>query len=272
MHFTREPIIETIITPKEGYKISIKNSKGGSAEEYLVDAVEVISFGQTFFYRSLERPKSFLLPVSDYELSEVKELRLVVKNPTVDKLIKIAGGKETAPHYHQPAKQAKVQQPQQQPQQQHEEEGEEEPKLEGAATPAAGAAKRDRKRQRRGKRVSQEEKGALAKESAPGEEVLPLAPVIFSSLLTPPDTLISDTLFRPKETTVKNLETPMAEPGSIHDFVEDYHDPLFSAPLVMEKEDQGLVSEEPRRGEHLEDHHELMEEIPDSLNDHTHLH
>ena len=94
MHFTRDPIIETIITPKEGYKLSIKSSKGAALEEYLVDAVEVISFGQTFFYRSLERPKSFLLPVSDYELAEVKEVRLAVKNPGIDKLIKIAGGKE----------------------------------------------------------------------------------------------------------------------------------------------------------------------------------
>ena len=37
MHFTREPIIETVITPKEGSKLLIRNSKGGGKEDYFVD-------------------------------------------------------------------------------------------------------------------------------------------------------------------------------------------------------------------------------------------
>lgn len=49
MNFTREPIIETIITPKDGYKLVVRNSKGDSQEEYHVDAVEVVSFGHSFF-------------------------------------------------------------------------------------------------------------------------------------------------------------------------------------------------------------------------------
>lgn len=93
MNFTREPIIETIISPKEGYKLLVKCSKGGSNEEYSVDAVEVVSFGQSFFFRSQERPKSFLVPVSDYEIVEVKETRVVLKSPSVEKAIKIGGGK-----------------------------------------------------------------------------------------------------------------------------------------------------------------------------------
>lgn len=93
MNFTREPIIETIITPRDGCKLTIRNSKGGSQEEYFVDAIEVVSFGQSMFFRSQERPKSFLLPVTDYEVVEAKETRVVLKNAPLEGNIKIGGGK-----------------------------------------------------------------------------------------------------------------------------------------------------------------------------------
>jgi len=94
MNFTREPIIESIITPREGFKLTIKNSKGGN-EEYVVDAIEVVSFGrEAVFYRCLERPKAFLLPVGDYIVVETKETRVVLKNASIEKNIKIAGGKK----------------------------------------------------------------------------------------------------------------------------------------------------------------------------------
>lgn len=93
MNFTREPIIETVITPKDGYKLTIRNSKGGSQEEYSVDAIEIVSFGQSMFFRSQERPKTFLLPVTDYEVVEVKETRVVLKNTPLEGSIKIGGGK-----------------------------------------------------------------------------------------------------------------------------------------------------------------------------------
>jgi hypothetical protein len=94
VNFTREPIIETIITPKEGCKLLIRNSKvSGNEESYLVDAVEVVTFGLSFFFRSLERPKSFLVPVHDYEVVEVKETRLALKNVSMERSIKIGGGK-----------------------------------------------------------------------------------------------------------------------------------------------------------------------------------
>ena len=73
MDFTREPIIETIITPKEGYKLVIRSSTSAGQEEYFVDAVEIVAFGHALFFRSLERPKAFLVPVSDYEVLEVRE-------------------------------------------------------------------------------------------------------------------------------------------------------------------------------------------------------
>ena len=94
MDFTREPIIQTVITPKEGRKIVVRSSKNSGQEEYFVDALEVVSFGSAIFYRSLERPKSFLVPVSDYEVLEVREARMVLKNVGVDRAIKIGGGRD----------------------------------------------------------------------------------------------------------------------------------------------------------------------------------
>ena len=96
MNFTREPIIETIVSPKDGFKLCIRNSKVSGSEEFFVDAVEVVSFGSSFFFRGLERPKPFLVPVSDYEIFEVKETRVILKNVSHDKNIKIGGGREAS--------------------------------------------------------------------------------------------------------------------------------------------------------------------------------
>lgn len=96
MHFTREPIIETIISPREeGYKLLVRNTKGEKAEEYYVDAVEVVSFGRAFFFRSLEKPKAFLVPTGDYEVLEVREARIALKNVSHERSIKIGGGRES---------------------------------------------------------------------------------------------------------------------------------------------------------------------------------
>lgn len=96
MDFTREPVIETVITPKEGCKLVIRNSKGTGQEEYFVDAVEVITFSQAIFFRSLERPKPFIVPASDYEVLEVREARIVLKNVGLDRSIKIGGGRDAS--------------------------------------------------------------------------------------------------------------------------------------------------------------------------------
>ncbi|MEM1282311.1 MAG: hypothetical protein AAGG81_02015 [Chlamydiota bacterium] len=94
MDFTRQPIIETVITAKEGCKLVIRSSKSAGQEEYFVDAIEVVSFGSTFFFRSQEKPKSFLVPASDYEVLEVREARMVLKNVGMNRSIKIGGGKD----------------------------------------------------------------------------------------------------------------------------------------------------------------------------------
>ncbi|MFT4552638.1 MAG: hypothetical protein ACI9S8_001264 [Chlamydiales bacterium] len=94
VNFTREPIIETIITSKEGYKLVVRNSKASGQEEHLVDALEVVSFGYAFFFRSPDRPKAFLVPVTDYEVLEVRETRIVVKHVALERNIKIGGGRD----------------------------------------------------------------------------------------------------------------------------------------------------------------------------------
>ena len=94
MYFTRDPIIETVITPREGYKISIRSSVSDAKDEYLVESVEVVSFGPALFFRSLEKPNPFLLPVIAYSVVEIKEVRMVLKNIAVEKSIKITGNKE----------------------------------------------------------------------------------------------------------------------------------------------------------------------------------
>ncbi len=209
MDFTREPIIETVITPKEGCKLVVRSSKSSAQEEYFVDAVEVVSFGNSFFFRSLERPKAFLVPASDYEILEVREARMVLKNVGLDRSIKIGGGRET------PAKAPK------------EVEKVEQPLAEApVAAEAAAEGRLDKKRDRRSRyrrRRGREE--TVTKEGA-GEEaaeevekielaeprkaeagveggfeevvVAPPSPLL-SSLLPPPPTLISETIARYKD-------------------------------------------------------------------------
>ena len=94
MNFTREPIIETIITPRDGCRLVIRSSRQDTQEEFTVDAVEVVSFGHALFFRSLEKPRPFLVPVGDYEVVEVKESRVVLKNAQFERTIKIGGGRE----------------------------------------------------------------------------------------------------------------------------------------------------------------------------------
>lgn len=109
MNFTREPIIETVITPREGCKLVVRNSKGMTQEDYYVDAIEVVSFGHSFFFRSQERPKSFLVPVGDYEVLELKETRMVLKNVSNDRSIKIGGGRDAVtPRREEPVRREEV--------------------------------------------------------------------------------------------------------------------------------------------------------------------
>jgi hypothetical protein len=208
--FTREPIIQTVITPKEGCKIVVRSSKNSGQEEFFVDAVEVVSFGTAIFFRSLERPKSFLVPASDYEILEVRETRMVLKNVGIDRAIKIGGGRdatvrggrEPSHDKHESVSEVEAEQ------------ANEESKGEAKAEPARLDKKRDRRRNARRRRGRDEllpkegdeeasaqedsENAPLSKsEHSVGEvhEALPLTSVL-TSLLPPPPTLISETIAR----------------------------------------------------------------------------
>ena len=64
-------------------------------EEHFVGAIEVVTFGAASFFRSLERPKPFIVPVTDYEVIEVREQRLVLKAKMPDGgSVKIGHGHE----------------------------------------------------------------------------------------------------------------------------------------------------------------------------------
>ncbi len=244
MDFTREPIIETVITPKEGYKIVVRSSKNPGSEEYFVDAVEVVTFGSCSFFRSLERPKAFLVPVSDYEILEVREARIVLKNVGLERSIKISGGKERenkpkevkeerAPQETQPLTPAEQKQPD-----------------------SRDGRRRDRRRQGRRRR---EDDVALPKEGAsphdeqkieltpPSQdstgltaESQPIAQSILSSLLTPPPTLISETLKSYKENALFKeafYTKEELEQGKGKDIVEEIVEPQAPVDSISEFEE-----------------------------------
>ncbi len=192
MNFTREPIIETIITPRDGCKLIIRSSKQGSEEEFSVDAVEVVSFGQALFFRSLEKPHPFLVPVSDYEVVEAKENRVVLKNAQYERTIKIGGGREGSLRKDDEEEQAL-------PVALEEEIAEESEPVQGD--------RKQRDRHRRRRRRSHEEREEMkqrVEEHSPTptpvpHKTEPSTPPSFTHLIPPPTTLISDTIHKYKE-------------------------------------------------------------------------
>lgn len=321
MDFTREPIIESVITPKEGCTLAVRSSKGTGQEEYFVDAVEVVTFGNALFFRSLERPKNFLLPVSDYEILEVRETRLVLKNVGLDRSIKIAGGREASLRTVGRGTQEKTEAPvqiaaeaavQAAPKVQNPEEVE-----------VKGDVKLDKKRDRRrnykrkkGRDEQLEEEGTKQQEGAaasekpsiesdnhaePSKESLVgvALPVVFSSLLPPPSTLISETIARYKdnalfrgafftkdETAVESSHAVAAENLEIdHPQLELPHEedaielpsisldlPAYTPPEMSEEEQERIYQE--RRGlrlkrnrDHLEKVHEQKNELLEDYNE-----
>lgn len=245
MNFTREPIIETIISAKEGYKLSIKSSKAAGGEEYLVSAVEVVSFGGSFFYRSGERPKVFFLPANDYEIVEVRETRLLIKQPSIEKSIKIGGGKESSTRRREDRIESTTTQ---------EVELREDVEVPTATeeTPAV-AQKRERRRHRRGRRGGDETKAVPVPTHEEGEiavsesdQSAPTQPSPLNHLLQPPEGLISDTLKKYK----KSEELPTA-PGIVEELASHIEhsvgDDILFAPLGPETpaSDPELISESP---------------------------
>lgn len=205
MNFTREPLVETVITPKDGHKLVIRNSKGGGQEEFFVDAVEVISFGNSCFFRSLEKPKCFLVPVSDYEVLEVRETRMLLKTPASERGIKIAGGREAV--LKPPAKEVKA-----------EEEAVEAEEEAAPSTEGRPEKRRERKRYRkkRGKAELEEEVETAEMPFAEEERR-----VEKPSLIPPPSTLISESLARYKTSAPPSDEEPEEESRQLASFDDE---------------------------------------------------
>lgn len=264
MDFTREPIIETVITPKDGWTLVVRSSKNAGQEEYFVDAVEVITFGGAVFFRSRERPKSFMVPVSDYEVLEVRETRLVLKNVGIDRSIKIGGGRDSSKGHKESASEKADKQPQPQnpipiPQTpmpieveapsasiaSGDAESPQEASLE--AKEARLDKRRERKRNYRRKRARdsvafREEEGlggeASAGEEGSNEDALQPVTSVISSLLPPPATLISETISRYKDNVLfkgafflkdehQNVESVEEASGENQEIASDTHDKVF---------------------------------------------
>lgn len=218
MDFTRQPIIETVITPREGCKLVVRSSKGIGQEEYFVDALEVVSFGNCFFFRSLERPKCFIVPVSDYEVLEVREARMVLKHVVPER----TSQKQPQLREQQAPRPPREPRQQEQPQEAAQSEGETEAAGEGRSEVRLDQKKRDRRRHQRRRRgrderdetgrtpgqgegEREEDESGEEKESSSstnlgeGEPQQHVTSTILSTLLPPPPTLISETIARYKD-------------------------------------------------------------------------
>ncbi len=209
MNFTREPIIETIISPREGYRLIVRSTKHASDEEFTVDAVEIVSFGSALFYRSLEKPHPFLLPVADYQVVEGKESRVVLKNAQFERTIKIGGGREAS---------FKKEAEEDSDEQMLPMGLEDETSDEAAPSEPGMERKRERRRnrRRRGGPEHRDEQQRPRQEQAPSEPKSeaskePYTPPTFTHLIPPPTSLISDSIQKYKEQQAK--EPPAPEPA-----------------------------------------------------------
>lgn len=231
MDFTREPIVESVITPRDGCKLVVRSSKGIAQEEFFVDALEMVSFGGCFFFRSLERPKSFIVPVTDYEVIEVRDTRMVIKSAAVERgSIKIAGGRAPSKESNKSDDREEKDSPPREKKRRRQgrrrrgrDEGSETEAGQEEATPVKEqpAAEEQAPQQQR-KRQSQPQ-------AQPQKEGAEIASPNLSSLLPPPKTLISDSIQRYKED-------------------ESFKDAFFDAdePREERRKEKPVEAEEPR--------------------------
>lgn len=196
MNFTREPILETIIAAKEGFKLRLKSTKHAEAQEYLVDAVEVVSFGTTFFYRSGEPAHTFFVPSQDFEIVQVRQARLMLKTPT-DKAVKIAGGAEASkkPGSEKPKKKQRSSKEKDVVA----DKPKNEEKTETVAKEEVKTAEQTDKKPAKGrntKKAGERKTTTRAKKRVSETEAIdqPVQASMFSHLLRPPEALISDNI------------------------------------------------------------------------------
>lgn len=268
VNFTREPIIETVIIPREGCKLVIRSSKGNGQEDFFVDAIEVVSFGNSIFYRSTERPKSFLLPVSDYEVIELKETRMVLKNISSERSIKIGGGREREATPRAPKEEV--------PQEMAEQGTNQQEKAAPQQEQHGSDRKRDKRRSRR--RRGMEQKDEMPQKQPPAEnaapktegapEETPMSSSVISRLFPPPPTLIKEKLGKYKDAGVleanllsdsEKAPTPESLPGDLLEFgkeeviIESTKDEIL--PEDLEPNEKGPLDEPIFNPEVYEENH-----------------
>ncbi len=201
MNFTREPIILTVISPKEGSKLIVRNVLG-VGEDIFVDAIEIVSFQDAIFFRSLERPKTFLFPTSHYEIIEVKETRMVLKNATAEKSIKIGGGarpqEEKKPEDNRPPQQMEDRRDR----------------------------KKDKKRLRRRKPMTEEMKPLEEKQGGEVQDETQASSSSLKKLFPPPNVLIKERLarFKNEEFFEKNILPETVEEEKKETAVENHEE------------------------------------------------
>lgn len=193
MNFTREPIIETIVAPREGFRLLIRSSKQRGGDEFHVDAVEMVSFGTALFFRCLEKPKPFLLPVSDYEVLEVKEARVAIKGVQTEKSIKIGGGRDGS--LRGAAKTEAV--------------GE----SESATESERAEGRKDRRHRNKRRRGEKKEHPAAMEAESPEEAKAPSTRP--TALVPPPPTLVSEKMSRKREDEPKSGDSSQEPPGGV---------------------------------------------------------
>jgi hypothetical protein len=263
VNFTREPIIETVISPREGNRLVVRNSKGVSQEDYSVEAVEIISFGTALFFRSTERPKAFLVPVSDYEVIELKETRMVLKSASLEKTIKIGKPQPMPPIEKEPLPPPVEVAPKE----------EIHPKRE----PSKDEKRRDKKKrrmQRFQQDIKEEKEGAQSVDVSPEmpqsplpsvdekplEEKIESSPGVLRKLFPPPSILIKEKLsrFKRKEDIDELLSDEREEEkesfvkSSQEDFSkEDVHEAMEKETLSseVEKKHEEKVEKEEEKSE-----------------------
>lgn len=285
--FTREPIIETVITPKEGCKLVVRSSKSNAQEEHFVDAIEVVSFGHSFFFRSLERPKTFLVPATDYEILEVREARMVLKNVGIDRAIKIGGGREGQMRTQREPHVEKAEIP-------SEESTSSEGEESAVGQPAAEKIqegridkKRDRRRnyrRRRGREGSLEDEGQEGEntfktesketDGAEGENSPLTQQVITTSILTsllpPPPTLISETIARYKDNALFKDAFYTKEERTPHPSVEEQPtipQPEYGTFELSEEEEERIYQQRKQQGSIPPENEEEKEKSKGEEND-----
>ena len=257
MDFTRHPIIETVITPRDGFRLAVRSSKNIGQEEFSVEAVEVVSFGSSCFFRSTDRAKAFLVPVSDYEIVEIRENKIPLKAATLEGTIRIPTVKEFPRNFSKETEK-KEDVVREESFKEEKKEKEEQALLSPSVKESRVDRRKEKERKRQKKRKEKEEQKPAEEASLSSEPVMSKAvpvpsaplheekqaeniveqsaplPTFTSTIIPPPTTLIRDDLERlRKNDTYKNAFYPKGGEGKAEE--------KPSIPLSLQEEKEIVI-------------------------------